>query len=102
MKIIRNQPPERLTELARGIVTNEYLVADASMDWAMSLTLLAPAILELKNLGCVMVPVAPHSSGYWLNGHVPGVTLTCLPINRGDAKRIMAIANRMNKALWPE
>lgn len=99
--MIRRAGDERLTELARGIVRGEYLVADTSPDWLHSLMMMGGAIADTRNVGLVLVPVDPHLGGYWLNGRVPGVTITCVMVAKGDVSDLQRRVDRMNAALYP-
>ena len=101
MKVIRRATPERLTELARGIVRGDYLIVDDDRDWQVSLSLIAGA-LQARNLGLILVPVQPHMRGYWLNGRVPALTLECALVAKGDVKDLQRRVDTMNAALFPE
>jgi hypothetical protein len=102
VKVIRRAGPERLTELARGIVRGEYLVADTSRDWLHSLMMMGEAIANTRNCGLVLVPVDAHLGSTWLNGRVPGVTITCVLVAKGDVADLQRRVDRMNTALYPE
>ena len=102
MSVIRRATPERLTELARGIARGDYMVADDSRDWLHSLMMMGPSISKASNLGLILVPVGPHLGGYWLNGRVPGVTITCVLVAKGDMRELQKRVDTMNAALYPE
>ena len=99
--MLRRATPERLVELARGIVRGDYLVPTDAADWQTSLSLMAPSIVSAHNLGAVLVPVGPHLGGYWLNGRVPGVTLSCVLVAKGDLRALQRHVDAMNAALYP-
>lgn len=103
MKVIKRRTEEQLVELARGIVTDHTMIADLNdRDWQHSLALLLPALAEYRNLGCVLVPLGPHMSGYWLNGKVPGITLQVMAVAKGDLRHLDVLIKTMHKALHPE
>lgn len=104
MSVIRRQPPERITELARGIVIGTYLVADLNdRSWQISLGLMAGALSKMTNLGAVLVPSGgPHARMHWLNRTAPGCTVECIPVAKGDLRALEAERSRMWAALWPE
>lgn len=94
--------PERLTELARGIARGDYLIADDSKDWLLSLSMMGEAISSADNLGLILVPVNPHLGGYWLNGSVPGVTITCVLVALEDVPELQTRVETMMQALFPD
>lgn len=91
------EPIEPFTEAeivryARGVVTQEYMVANVEdHDWQFSLMLLLSAWDPDEippNLSTVfLVPLAAHMGGRWLNGRVPGVTISavCVAMESIDA-----------------
>jgi hypothetical protein len=89
---------------AREIVTGEQMVVDFNdRDWQASLSLLLSGWREpAVNLGCVLVPKGPHLKGYWLNGRVPGVTLSAKLVAVEDIPRLEVHLERMYAALHPE
>jgi len=94
--------PNEITDLARGIVTGNYLIADLEdQSWQSSLVLIADAFTELTNIGAVLVPVAPHLGGLWINGTTPGVTLEARPVAAESTEALNAEIARMNAALHP-
>jgi len=102
VKVIRRADDDRLTELARGIVRNDYLIVDDRPEWSTSLLFMAESLVAYRNLGLVLVPVAPHLGGLWINGAVPGVTVSCVPVAKGDVARLSRKVDDMNAALFPE
>ncbi len=97
--------PHRLVEWARGIVRSDILVVDLDdRDWMSSLALLIGAWREVVpvNIGLVLVPVAPHMRGYWLNAHVPAVTLECYLVPEEQVPELRAHIDRMWDALHPD
>lgn len=100
--MIRRASDERLTELARGIARRDYLIADASREWVGALMLMAPALAKHSNLGTVLVPVAPHTGGMWVNGKCPAVVLECVPVAKGDLPALERKLTAMHAALYPE
>lgn len=94
--------PERITELARGVVTDQWLIVDIEDErWQQSLTLLLQAARGVpENIGAVLVPVAPHLRGWW-TGSIPAVTLEAQYVPGSDLEQLYAEINRMNAALWP-
>lgn len=103
-RLIRRAEPERLTHLARGVVRGDYLVVDmkAHPEWGMSLAFIAEGIMNVRNLGMILVPVASHQKGYWINGAVPGVTLECVLVAKGDLPDLRRRIKKMNDALFPD
>ncbi len=101
---VNRATPEQLTELARGIACGDYLVVDGdNADWTLSLALIADSIIDAgDDLGLVLVPVGPHMGGYWINGRVPGVTVTCTFVAAGDVAELQERLNRMHDALYPQ
>lgn len=91
---------------ARGIVTNEYMLADVvnDRDWKMSLMLLICAWDPVpSNASCLfLVPFAPHAHTHWLNGRVPGCTVSavCVPVESTAA--LVAKAQEFYELLHPE
>jgi hypothetical protein len=97
---------ETVLDYARQIVTDKMLVADLSdRDWQMSLALIISAMDEdggpeiPPNIGAVLVPVAPHLKGYWLNGRVPGVTISAVLVASESMDPLRAQVSRMLEAL---
>jgi hypothetical protein len=94
---------ERLTEFARGIVTGDYMLAQGDdPDWQASLSLIASAITEHDNVGAVLVPVAPHMGGPWLNGRVPAMTMSLDLVAVEDVPALQEKVDTMWTALHPE
>jgi hypothetical protein len=80
-----------IVRYARGVITQEYMLADVAQDrdWQHSLMLLMSAWKQVPaNASTVfLVPMAAHAGGRWLNGRVPGVTLSavCVPLESVEA-----------------
>jgi hypothetical protein len=80
-----------IVRYARGVITQEYMLADVAQDrdWQHSLMLLMSAWKKVPaNASTVfLVPMAAHAGGRWLNGRVPGVTLSavCVPLESVEA-----------------
>jgi hypothetical protein len=100
--MIRRATPERLTELARGIARDQYLIVDDSPEWVLSLSMMGDSLLAARNLGMVLVPVGPHLGGYWINGEVPGVTISCVVVAKGDVRELTKRVKQMLAALYPD
>jgi hypothetical protein len=99
---VRRVSDARLTELARGIVVREYVIADDRREWLTSLALVGGVLARHHNLGAVLVPVGPHLGGYWINGIAPGVTLQCTAVAKGDLPALQRKVDAMRAALYPE
>jgi hypothetical protein len=95
-----------LTEVARGIVTGQLMMAHLyDPDWQVSLSLLLAAWGEEPvppNIGLILVPLNVHARGMWLNGRVPAVTLECRLVATESVESLMAVVRRMNEVLYPE
>lgn len=102
MTVIRRRDDQALTALARGIVRGDYLIVGGRREWLTSLAFMAEHLAGCSNLGLVLVPVDPHLGGYWVNGAVPGLTLTCTPVAKGDMRALQRKVDAMNAALYPE
>jgi len=105
MAAIRRISPERLVELARGVVRGDYLIVEDDRDWQTSLMLLAAAgaFDRVPNLGTILVPTGGvHARGRWLNGRVPAATFECVMVAKGDVPALARHIERMNAALFPE
>jgi hypothetical protein len=96
-----------VTEVARGIVTGDLLIADLSMpEWQTSLALIVSALPEQearwKRIGLILVPVRPHMNGRWINGIAPGCTFECRLVHVNDVQRVGEAMAPMWGALYPE
>lgn len=60
---------------------------------------MASALRDVENLGAIIVPVAPHMGGRWLNGYVPGVTVELSIIPSESVEAVDAEITRMREAL---
>lgn len=107
------EPIEPFTEAeivryARGVVTNEYLVANVGddQDWQHSMMLLLsawdPDEIPPNLSTCFLVPLAPHQAGRWLNGRVPGVTISAVPVAMESLDPLNAKITEMWQALNPD
>jgi hypothetical protein len=93
---------ELRTELARKIVLHEMLVADLTNPaWQTSLALIIAGLDEsaIPDIGLILVPLAPHMGGYWINGTAPGMTVAATLIHRDDVDELSAVVDRMGAAL---
>lgn len=102
--VIRRKTAGEIVELARRIVTDRLLIVNPERypEWGTSLLWMAESLNEIRNLGAVLVPVAPHLGKYWLNGHVPAVTFVCEVVAKGDLPALAHEIERMEAALFPE
>jgi hypothetical protein len=96
---------EDITKHARSVVTNLSLLADArDRDWQHSLMLLLcgldPVPPNASNL--FVVPMGPHMSGRWLNGKVPGVTISATMVPVENAEALVAKIMEFDALLNPE
>jgi hypothetical protein len=95
-----------VTEVARGIVTNELLIADLSKpEWQTSLALITSGLsvseMHQKRIGLILVPVRPHERFHWINGIAPGCTFECRMVHVNDVDRIGRAMVPMVEALYP-
>jgi hypothetical protein len=95
--------PAEIVELARGVVTQSWLVADLkNYRWRQSLSLVIDDPDDAPpNVGAVLVPVAAHLGGYW-DRNIPAVTLTCRFVATESLEALEAEITRMQAALFPE
>lgn len=103
--VIRRKTPEQITTTARRIVTDQLIIVDVEKHpgpWGTSLLFMAEHLAQVRNLGAILVPVAPHVGGYWINGTVPAITLECELVARGDLPALSREIERMQAALFPE
>jgi hypothetical protein len=94
-----------IVRYARGVVTNKYMWADANdQDWAMSLFLILcnwkPLPANASTL--FLVPMAEHAGGRWLNGRVPGVTMSAVCVPMESVNALVAKVKEFDAALHPE
>jgi hypothetical protein len=99
---IARQSHDQLVRWARGIVTGDLLVPDGSFEWSSSLMLFADHLRQFDNLGMIVVPLAPHTAGYWVNGVAPGVTMKIEVVPREQVAELIDLADKMYGALHPE
>jgi hypothetical protein len=96
---------EDIVRYARGVITNEYMLANPAQDqdWQHSLMLLLSGWKDIPSNASTLflVPMRDHEGGRWLNGRVPGVTLSavCVPIENADA--LIAKCDEFWKVLNP-
>jgi hypothetical protein len=94
--------PAYITEVARGIVTNELMVADLSNPaWQISLGLMMTSLAGYSNLGLVLVPKSEHINMGWINNTAPGCTVKCQCVATEDIEAVQAECDRMHAALHP-
>lgn len=103
--VIRRKSADEITRIARRVITDKLIIVDFERypdQWRTSLLLMADHLSQVRNLGAVLVPVAPHLRGYWLSGIVPGITLECELVAKGDVPALAREIERMHAALFPE
>lgn len=96
---------DEIVKYARGVITNQYMLADVNdPDWKFSLMLMlcmwepVPA-----NASCLfLVPMHPHEGGRWLNGRVPGVTISAVCVPMENVEALIAKCDEFWKLLNPE
>lgn len=97
---------ETIVELARGIATGQMMIANPEEpDWASSLALLFGAYLTggiPPNVGLIVVPKGPHLGSYWLNGHVPAVTLQAYLVPSESFPELEEAYAEMVQVLYPD
>lgn len=104
-EMFRRMTRAELTDTARGIVTNDLLVADMSRhEWQMSLALLLSGLEErdFQRIGLILVPMGPHHHLYWINNTAPGCSFSCRFVHINDLSRLAGEVARMDAALHPE
>ena len=93
---------DQIVEWARGIVTGELMVADLeNQAWQASLALLMTTLVQIPNVGLIVVPKGPHLSMPWINNTAPGCTVQCQMIAREDIEAVNQECERMYQALHP-
>jgi predicted phosphoribosyltransferase len=94
---------QEVIDYARGIVTGEYMIADPQdRNWSMSLALIFAGMKSFPPNGAIiLVPVAPHMAGRWLNGSVPGVTLKAVFLPSESVGALKVKYDEMWAALHP-
>jgi|SRR5215471_2980534 len=105
MAWVRRHPPERITELARGLVRGDYLVVEERPEWRTSLMLMAAGGLfdRVPNLGAILVPTyGVHARGRWINGVAPAATFECVLVAKGDVPALTRQWQAMWDALHPD
>lgn len=96
---------DEIVRYARGVITQEYMLANANdPDWSMSLMLLLCAWKELPTnvSACFLVPMDSHQGGRWLNGRVPGVTVSAIPVAQESVDALIAKCDEFYTLLHPE
>ena len=96
-----------IVRYARGVITQEYMLANYNdRDWQHSLMLLVSGMAEKgfpPNASALfLVPMAPHASGRWLNGRVPGLTMSCTMVPTENVDALLAKCDEFYKLLHPE
>jgi hypothetical protein len=99
---ISEQSHDQLVRWARGIVTGDLLVPDDGFEWSSSLMLFGDHLRQFDNLGMILVPLAPHTAGYWVNGVAPGLTMKIEVVPREQVAELIDLADKMYGALHPE
>lgn len=97
--------PEEILRYAREVVTQQSMLADVmDRDWSQSLLLMLcawdPIPANLSTL--FIVPMGPHMSGRWLNGRVPGITMSAKPVPMESAQALVEQIMAFDKLLHPE
>lgn len=90
---------------ARGVITNEYMLANANdPDWMHSLMLMLSAWKEIpaNASSLFLVPLAEHQNMHWLNGRVPGVTVSAIPVATQSVDALIAKCDEFYKLLHPD
>ena len=96
---------EEITEYARGIMTNQMLVADLDDPaWRSSLALLISGLdaESVRDVGMVLVPLEPHQNSSWFNGVAPGCTFSAVLVHNDSIPAIRDEYIRMAAALYPQ
>jgi hypothetical protein len=99
---------EEIVKYARGVITQEYMLADANdRDWAHSLMLLLSGMVEHGGYppnasSLFLVPMAEHQNGRWLNGRVPGLTMSAVMVPMESVDALIAQLDDFYYALHPE
>lgn len=96
---------DEIIQFAREVVTQEAMLADVrDQDWSHSLMLMLCAWNPIPaNLSTLfIVPMGPHMSGRWLNGRVPGVTISAKPVPMESAQALVEQIMAFDKLLHPE
>ena len=103
-------PIEPLTDAdiiryARGVITNEFMLANANdRDWAQSLMLMLSAWKEIpaNASSLFLVPLDAHQNMHWLNGRVPGVTVSAIPVAMESVDALIAKCDEFYRLLHPD
>jgi hypothetical protein len=96
--------PEEINNYARGVVTNEYMMANLNdPDWLISLTLLVNGWENPpENVSTLfLVPFAEHANGRWLNGRVPGCTMTAVAVPVESVQPLLDQIQEFRRLLHP-
>ena len=94
-----------IVRYARGVITNEYMLADATdRDWQSSLMLMLVSWKPMPaNASTIfLVPMAEHAGGRWLNGRVPGVTFHAICVPMESVAALVAKCDEFFTLLHPE
>jgi len=97
---------DEIVTYARGVITQEYMLADVAndRDWQHSLALLLCGWTSMPpNASCLfLVPMAPHNRGHWLNGRVPALTFQATNVPMESAEALIAKCDEFYTLLHPE
>ncbi len=96
---------EDIIRYARGVITQEYMLADArDRDWSQSLMLLICGLDPMPPNASTLflVPMGPHMSGRWLNGRVPALTFTATIVPMENTEALVAKVFEFHKMLNPD
>lgn len=96
---------DEIVQFAREVVTQQSMLADIrDQDWSHSLMLMLggwdPIPANVSTL--FVVPMGPHMGGRWLNGRVPGVTISAKPVPMESAQALVEQIMAFDKMLNPE
>ena len=96
---------DEIVKYARGVITGEYLLADATdRDWSMSLALLLSGWKDIPPNASVtfLVPMRDHQNMHWLNGRVPGCTVSAICVPMENVEALIAKCDEFWKFLNPD
>lgn len=110
--VMINEPLEPMSDAdiiryARGVITNEYMLADYNdRDWAMSLALIVSGLAEkgfpANASSLFLVPYAEHAHFHWLNGRVPGCTFSATIVPLENVEALLAKCDEFYALLHPD
>jgi hypothetical protein len=96
---------DEIVKYARGVITGQYMLADATdRDWSMSMMLMLSMWKPIPSNASVtfLVPMAEHQNGRWLNGRVPGVTMSAVCVPMESVEALIAKCDEFWKFLNPD